>query len=275
TLAPLGEVIALGSDELDLAHTQQIRDVLRREQPEVIVNAAAYTAVDRAEEESELAMAVNARAPGVMAEEASKLGAALIHYSSDYVFDGEKGAPYVETDAPKPLSHYGRSKLEGENAISQVGGVHLILRTSWVYDLRRENFVTNVLKWAHSQQTIRIAADQVGSPTWSRALAEVTALVLAKGRDDVLGWLQERTGTYHLAGKGAASRFDWAKAIVELDSGREDGAPMQVQPAGAEEFPAAARRPAFSALSCDRFEEVFGLQMPHWQDALALAMRGD
>ncbi len=275
TLAPLGEVVALGSDELDLAQPPQILETIRREQPEIIVNAAAYTAVDRAEQEQDLAMAVNSIAPGVMAEEALKLGAALIHYSSDYVFDGEKGGMYVESDPPNPLSQYGRSKLEGEKAIEQVGGVHLILRTSWVYGLRRDNFVMKVLKWARSQQTLRIAADQFGSPTWSRVLAEVTALVLAKGRDDVLGWLQERTGIYHLAGKGAASRFDWAKAIVSLDSGRANSAASEVQPARAEEFPTAARRPVYSALSCDRFEEVFGLLIPDWQDALALAMRGD
>ena len=181
----------------------------------------------------------------------------------------------METDAPNPLSKYGKSKLKGEQTIEQVGGNYLILRTSWVYDLRRENFVMKVLKWARSNQKLRIATDQVGSPTWSRALAEITALVLAKGRDDVLGWLQEQKGTYHLAGKGAASRFDWAEAIVELDSGREDGTPTQVQSAKAEEFPTAARRPVYSALSCDRFEEVFGLQIPDWQAALALAMGGD
>ena len=275
TLTPLGEVVALGSDEVDLAHVQQIRELLRREQPEVIVNAAAYTAVDGAEQEPELATAVNSTAPGVMAEEALKLGAALIHYSSDYVFDGKKGNLYVESDLPNPLSQYGRSKMVGEKAIEQAGGNYLILRTSWVYDLRRENFVTKVLKWARSHRDLRIADDQFGSPTWSRALAEITALVLAKGRDDVRGWLQERKGIYHLAGKGAASRFDWAVAILELDPGRGDRARKQVQPAKAKEFPTAARRPAYSALSCDRFEEVFGLQMPRWQDALALAMSGD
>ena len=275
TLSYLGEVVAMGSDGIDLAQLSQVADTIRREQPEVIVNAAAYTAVDRAEQEAELAMAVNARAPGVIAEEASELGAALIHYSSDYVFDGEKDDLYLESDLPNPLSQYGRSKLEGEKAIEQVGGNYLILRTSWVYDLRRENFVTKVLKWARSNQNLRIATDQVGSPTWSRTLAETTALVLAKGRDDVLGWLQERKGIYHLAGKGAASRFDWAEAILELDPGREDGAPAQIQPAEAEEFPTAARRPAYSALSCDRFEEVFGLEIPDWQAALALAMSGD
>jgi len=275
SLAPLGDVVALGSEELDLAQADLLREALRREQPEIIVNAAAYTAVDRAEQEPELATAVNSIASRVIAEEASELGAALIHYSSDYVFDGKKGDFYVESDLPNPLSQYGRSKLEGEKAIEQVGGNYLILRTSWVYDLRRENFVSKVLKWARSNQNLRIATDQIGSPTWSRALAEITALVLGKGRDDVLGWLQERKGTFHLAGKGAASRFDWAVAILELDSGWEDGAPTQVQRAKAEEFPTAARRPAYSALSCDRFEEVFGLQMPHWQAALALAMSGD
>ncbi|GMR11328.1 MAG: dTDP-4-dehydrorhamnose reductase [Anaerolineae bacterium] len=275
TLAPLGEVVALGSDELDLAHTQQIRDVLRRKQPEIIVNAAAYTAVDRAEEESELAMAVNARAPAMMAEQALKQGAALIHYSTDYVFDGTKGAPYVETDAPNPLSQYGKSKLEGEQAIEQVGGNYLILRTSWVYGLRRDNFVMKALRWAGTQKTLRIVSDQVGSPTWSRVLAEITALVLAKGRDDVLGWLQERSGIYHLAGKGAASRFDWAKSILDLDPGNDHHSVEEIRPAQAEEFPTLARRPAYSALSCDRFEEAFGLQIPDWQAALALAMGGD
>ena len=272
TLAPLGSVVALGRADLDLAEAEQILDVVRRELPQVIVNAAAYTAVDKAEEEPELAMAVNATALGILAEEADRQGAALLHYSTDYVFDGTKGAPYVEADRPNPINQYGKSKLAGERAIEQVGGAYLILRTSWVYSLRRDSFVTKVLAWARSQATLHVVAHQVGSPTWCRMLAEVTALMLAKGGKDVVGWLSERKGVYHLAGKGAVSRFDWARAVLDLDPNPEQHSVKEVSPARAEEFPTPARRPAYSALSCDRFESVFGLSVPDWRWSLRLAM---
>jgi dTDP-4-dehydrorhamnose reductase len=272
TLAPLGEVIPLDYPEIDLAQPESLRAVIRQARPAVIVNATAYTAVDRAESEPELAGAINGQAPRVMAEEARDLGAALIHYSTDYVFDGTKGSSYRETDVPNPLGVYGQSKLAGERAIQESGGAYLILRTSWVYSLRRDSFVTKVLAWARQQPVLRVVADQVSNPTWGRMLAEVNAQLLAKAGGDAAGWVQERAGLYHLAGEGAASRYEWAKAILDCDPRREEQVVQRIEPAATSEFPAPARRPLYSALNCDRFVETFGLRLPDWRAALRLAM---
>ncbi|MBE0669170.1 MAG: dTDP-4-dehydrorhamnose reductase, partial [Anaerolineales bacterium] len=184
TLAPLGEVYALGPDELDLvdlkALTQRIRDI----KPQLIINASAYTAVDRAEQEPELAMLLNAHAPQVMAEAAHELHAPFIHYSTDYVFDGTKTSAYTEEDPANPLNVYGQSKWKGEQAIAQVGGAYVILRTSWVYSLRGDGFVPKVLAWARAQETLKIVTDQIGSPTWARMLAEATAATVARSIPD-------------------------------------------------------------------------------------------
>ncbi len=272
TLAPLGEVIPLDYPALDLADEGQVRLLVRRVAPQVIVNATAYTAVDRAETESDLAYAVNARAPQLLAEEAQAIGAALIHFSTDYVFDGVKGAPYVETDLPNPLGVYGASKLAGEQAIQQVGGVYLILRAAWVYSTRRESFVTKVLQWARQQRALRIVADQVSNPTWARALAEITAQLLAQGGLQVVPWLAERAGLYHLAGDGYASRYEWAQAILRLDPHPEEQIVEAVEPALTTDFPTPAHRPLFSALNCDKFMDTFGLRLPDWRNALRLAL---
>ena len=269
TLAVLGEVIALDYPEINLAQADEVRRVVRQVRPEVIANASAYTAVDRAESESELAYAINARAPGILAEEAADLGAALVHYSTDYVFDGSKGSPYVETDPPNPLGVYGRSKLEGERAVEQVGGKYLILRTSWVYSLRRDSFVTKVLQWSRQQTSLRVVDDQVSNPTWARMLAEVTAQLLAKADKD---WLGERGGLYHLAGDGFTSRWGWAQAILRHDAHKEEQVTRQVLPASTLDFPTPAQRPLFSALDCQKFARTFGLGLPPWEEALRLAM---
>lgn len=271
-LAPLGEVMALDFPEIDLVQSESLRPVVRSFRPDVIVNATAYTAVDKAESEAEVAMAINGRAPGVMAEEARELGAALVHYSTDYVFNGEKGSPYVETDETGPLGVYGESKLAGERAIQEVDGAYLILRTSWVYSLRRASFVTKVLEWSRVQETLRVVSDQVSNPTWCRMLAEVSAQLLAKGSDDLFGWIRERRGVYHLAGDGSASRFEWAKAILELDPRREEQVTRVLSPASTADFPTPAQRPRYSALNCDRFYQTFGLRLPPWRAALELAM---
>lgn len=271
-LAPLGEVVALDYPEIDLAQGESLRRVVREARPEVIVNATAYTAVDRAESEVEMAMAINAAAPRVMAEEALRLGAGLIHYSTDYVFDGALGRPYRESDPPNPLGIYGKSKLAGEQAIQEVGGAFLILRTSWVYSLRRESFVTRVLEWARRQEVLRVVDDQVGSPTWCRMLAEASAQLLARAGERPAGWLRERRGIYHLAGSGTASRYEWARAILEGDPRREEQAVRQLQPALTREFPTPAQRPLFTALDCERFADTFALRLPPWQEALRLAM---
>lgn len=279
-LRPLGEVRTLDYPEIDLADADQIRRVVREAAPQIIANATAYTAVDRAESEAEVAMAINARAPGILAEEAKALGAALIHYSTDYVFDGLKGSAYKENDAPNPLNVYGRSKLAGEGALGQVGGVHLTFRTSWVYSLRRNSFVTKALGWARKQPELRVVTDQVGSPTWARMLAETSAQVLAMGiragsPEYLLGWLGERTGVYHLGGEGAASRLEWVQAILENDPRKDEQVTRRITPALTPEFPTPARRPLYSALDCNLFTETFGLRLPHWRDSLRLAMERD
>jgi dTDP-4-dehydrorhamnose reductase len=274
TLAPLGAVKAVDSPEVDLADADGVRPLVREARPEIIVNATAYTAVDRAESEPERAMAVNGIAPGVLAEEAKALGALLVHYSTDYVFDGRNGQPYVETDIPNPLNVYGRTKLTGEEAIRDVGGAYLILRTSWVYSLRRGSFITKVLQWARERPVLRIVEDQIGSPTWARMLAEATAMVLAKGGEGIVEWLRDRSGVYHLAGEGSASRFEWAKAVLDLDPQKEEQIVEKVLPASSTEFRTEARRPANSSLCCDRFEGAFGLRLPKWEEALRMAMEG-
>ncbi len=268
TLAPLGPVSALDYTQLDLQDFDAVRKKVRDLRPELIVNASAYTNVDQAERESEKAYAINATAPGILAKEAASLDAALIHYSTDYVFDGRKGRPYSETDVPNPLSVYGRSKLAGERAIQAGGGAYLILRTAWVYSLRGNAFVTKVLHWSRQSETLRIVDDQVSNPTWARMLAEVTAQVLARGGNV----LREHKGLYHLAGRGHASRFEWAQEILRLDPKREEQAVEQLLPGLTRDFPTPAQRPLFSALDCSRFEDTFGLCLPDWRAALRLAM---
>jgi dTDP-4-dehydrorhamnose reductase len=204
TLATLGELTAVDYPEIDLECPESGRDLIRQIHPQVIVNAAAYTAVDQAETEQERAWKINALAPGMLAEEARKLNALFIHYSTDYVFDGTKGAPYVEEDAPNPLNFYGRSKLEGERLVQEAEGVSLILRTSWVYSLRQQGgFVGKVLQWSRQQETLRMVDDQIGNPTWARMLAEITSQVLARGEK----YIHERTGLYHLCGQRFCQPF--------------------------------------------------------------------
>ncbi|MBW2020904.1 MAG: dTDP-4-dehydrorhamnose reductase [Deltaproteobacteria bacterium] len=272
TLATLGDVVALGFSQIDLTQDGAVRQVMRQMQPQIIVNAAAYTAVDQAENEPDKALAVNGDAPGIMAEEAKALSAAFVHYSTDYVFDGKKGEPYCETDMPNPLNVYGQTKLAGEQVIDQVGGAYLILRTSWVYSLRRDSFVTQVLRWARQQPTLRIVTDQVSNPTWCRMLAEATAQVLAMGGEDVVPWLAEYRGMYHLAGDGYTSRLEWAREILKYDPRQEEQVVQHVQPALTAEFPSPAQRPRFSSLNCDRFFETFGIRLPDWKYALHMAM---
>jgi dTDP-4-dehydrorhamnose reductase len=238
----------------------------------VIVNATAYTAVDRAENEAELAMTINGLAPGKLAETAAELGAVFMHYSTDYVFDGMKGSAYLESDEPNPLSVYGSSKLAGERAIAKVNSAYLILRTSWVYSLRRDSFVTKVLGWARQKRTLRVVSDQISNPTWARILAEVTGLMLAKGSADIHNWISERKGLYHLAGSGCASRYEWAQAIIRHDPRREEQIVEELQPALTAEFPTPAQRPLYSCLDCSLFFERFGLRLPDWEQALKLAM---
>ena len=272
TLLPLGELTAFGRQDLDLSDPDRIREVIRTVRPDLIVNAAAYTAVDRAENEPELARAVNAVAVGVLAEESLEAGASLLHYSTDYVFDGSKSGAYDEQDEPNPLNVYGQTKLEGERAIRAIGGAYLILRTSWVYSLRRESFVTKVLRWAREQEIVRVVSDQIGAPTWARALAEATAQVLSQGVSDIRELLTHHTGIYHLAGAGSASRYEWAQMILELDPRPEEQVVKELLPADATDFPTRALRPRDSTLDCTRFESHFGVRLPPWPKSLELAL---
>jgi dTDP-4-dehydrorhamnose reductase len=268
TLQPLGEVVALDYPEVNMADAASIRKTVQQHCPEVIVNATAYTAVDKAESEPELAEAINGTGSGILAEEARKMNAVLIHYSTDYVFDGKKGSPYTETDAPNPINVYGLTKLQGEQAIQQVDGVYLIFRTSWVYSLRRDSFVIKVLQWARQNEVLRIVDDQIANPTWARMLAEITSQVLARGEE----YIHERAGLYHLAGSGFASRFEWARLILDLDPNRHEQMVKEMLPAPTSDFPTPARRPLFSVLNCDKFAATFGLRLPPWEAALRMAM---
>jgi dTDP-4-dehydrorhamnose reductase len=269
---PLGPLVALDAPEVDITDRQVVLRLVREHRPAAILNAAAYTAVDLAESQPDLAQAVNGSAPGYLAEAAASIKAALVHISTDYVFDGAKGSPYVEADAPHPLGVYGRSKLLGEQAITQVDGAYLIFRTSWLYSLRRDSFVAKVLGWARQQTALHLVTDQIGNPTWARPLAEAIAQLLAMSGGDLHSWMHERRGLYHLAGDGYASRLEWARAILQFDPHPQEQIVRQVLPALTAEFPTPAQRPLFSALDCSLFTDTFGLRLPPWETALGLAL---
>jgi dTDP-4-dehydrorhamnose reductase len=262
SLASLGELVACDRRHLDLSDPEALRAAVRSIAPSVIVNAAAYTAVDKAETETGLADAINAAAPGLLAEEARRLGARLIHYSTDYVFDGTKPTPYLETDATTPLSAYGRSKREGEKAIGASGARHLIFRTSWVYGLHGANFMKTMLRLGRERDELRVVADQVGAPTWTRHLADITALVLATR--------ETAEGLYHLAASGETSWHGYAEAIFAnaKATGLLDSSPL-VHRISTAEYPLPAPRPANSRLDCTRFSRDFGLTLPDWRTGLA------
>ena len=261
SLACLGEVIACDRSQLDLARADPLRAALRSIAPAVIINAAAYTAVDKAEAEPGLADTSNSLAPGILAEEARRLDALLIHYSTDYVFDGSKATAYTEDDAPAPLSAYGRSKLGGERAIAAAGGRHLIFRTSWVYGLHGANFMKTMLRLARERNELRVVGDQVGAPTWSRHLADATSHVLARKEIPY--------GLYHLAAAGETSWHGYAEAIFgeALRAGLLENIPVVNRIASAD-FPLPAARPANSRLDCSRFRRDFGLALPDWRTGL-------
>ena len=272
TLAPLGEIYALGPEELNLTQLDALAQRIHEVHPQVIVNASAYTAVDRAEQQVDLAMQLNVQAPAVMAKAARELNVTLIHFSTDYVFDGEKDFAYTEDDATNPLNVYGQSKLDGEQAIIKAGCTYVILRTSWVYSLRGDSFVSKTLAWARQQEKLRIVSDQVGSPTWARMLAEITAVVLAQSKSAPQDYFTERSGVYHLGGSGSVSRLDFARAILRLDSRADEQKVRTLEAASTADFPTPAKRPLRTSLDCSRFESTFGLRLPNWEESLRLAM---
>ena len=258
-----GEVIAVDRTRLDLSRPESIRQAMAEIQPDLVVNAGAYTAVDKAESEPELANAVNGIAPGILAEECEKLGASLIHFSTDYVFDGSHGSAYLETDSTDPLGTYGKSKLAGEEAIRKAGNRHIIIRTAWVYgNGGKGNFVKTMLRLGKEREEIRVVADQIGSPTWTRDLAEAISQIIP-----LLG--AETFGTYQYTNSGVCSWYDFAIAIFE--EAAKLALPLKVQrviPITTSEYPTPAKRPAFSVLSTVKISALLGTHPPHWRQGL-------
>lgn len=265
TLLPLGRVIALDRAQLDLTQPDAIRKTIRETSPDIIVNAAGYTAVDSAEKEPDLAMQVNAIAPGIMAEETKRLNALLVHYSTDYVFDGTHSTPYVEEDGPNPVNTYGKTKLEGERAITAVGGKHLILRASWIYSARGTNFVLTMLKLGRERAELSVVDDQIGSPTAARDLAKTTAELLSLYQGTA-----EHTGVFHLSASGYVSRFAFAQEIIatakQLSGTQHPWA--SVRATTTENYPLPAARPLNAATSKEKIQRVFNTEMTNWKSQL-------
>ena len=269
TLQPLGPVRAMDYPEVDFADLNALRRLVREAKPSLIVNAAAYTAVDKAESETDKARAVNTLAPGLLAEEAQRLGIPLIHYSTDYVYDGSGETPRSEDTATGPLGFYGQTKLEGDQAIAASGCAHLIFRTSWVYGVRGSNFMLTMLRLAREREELRVVSDQIGAPTWSRLIAQVTATALARcWQPGQSGGVAERSGVYHLVSAGFTSWHGFAQAIFENDSRRMEHKLKTLVPIATEEYPTPARRPKNSRLDCGKIKRVFGIHLPDWREAL-------
>ncbi|MFZ0521176.1 MAG: dTDP-4-dehydrorhamnose reductase [Candidatus Acidiferrales bacterium] len=286
-LPDFGELIALGRQDLDLSQPDEIRRVIREVHPDLIVNAAAYTAVDQAEREESLAQSINADAPAIIAEVAKQIGATVVHYSTDYVFDGTKTSPYEEDDRTNPINAYGRTKLAGEQAIRESGVRHLIFRTAWIYSTRGKNFLLTILRLATERDELRIVNDQIGAPTWSREIASATTQVLQRILDRKAGssrWA-ELTGTYHMTAAGETDWFDFANAILQEAKTKEASpAPWftattrskpfvvrNIVPISTLEYPTPARRPAYSVLSNARLANTFDINLEDWRAQLQQA----
>ncbi len=279
SLACLGEVIARGRGPdggVDLADLDAVRAAVRAIQPGLIVNAAAYTAVDKAEQERDLAFRINGGAVGVLAQEALAVGAGLVHYSTDYVFPGDRQRPYREDDATGPLGVYGQSKLAGETAIRQAGVPHLILRTAWVYGRRGQNFLLTMLRLMREREVLRVVYDQHGAPTWSRLIAEATALLIAHSTRNSQFDPGDKAGTYHLTCQGQTTWYGFAEKIRELGlaSGLLPEACARLEPIPTSGYPTPARRPEYSVLSNEKLFEAFDLALPDWEKALRLCLDG-
>lgn len=271
SLQGLGDIIALDRTQFDLGDSDKLRQTIRDIKPNLIVNPAAYTAVDRAESEPEIAMQINGIAPGIMAEEASRIGSAIIHYSTDYVFDGCKPGQYLEEDTPNPVNVYGRTKLAGEQAIQVAGAPYLILRTSWVYAMRGQNFLLTIKRLAKERDALRIIDDQHGAPTWARTIADTTAHIIAKSfsRTGLLKQEEAWSNIYHLTAQGHTSWYGFANAI--LAQAALDKLPS-LTAIPTSEYPTAAVRPLNSQLCCDKLIKQF-CDLPDWRQALRLCIR--
>jgi dTDP-4-dehydrorhamnose reductase len=267
-LSSFFEVDAVDRSQLDLSRTEDIRTLVRKNAPDIIVNAAAYTAVDKAESDVELATAINAVAPGVLAEEAKRAGALLVHYSTDYVFDGSKRSAYIESDHVNPINVYGQTKADGEAAIRHSGCNHFIFRTSWVFSGRGSNFLLTMLRLGREREELRIIDDQIGAPTSSRMIARATEQVLRRGleRNPSSAWKQ--CGTYHMTSAGSVSWFGFAKEIFERGSALLDGRRPKLTPIKTSDYPTPAQRPLNSLLSCESLKSFYSISMPEWQTGL-------
>ena len=267
SLLPLGEVIALTQSKCDLSQPESLPDIVKHIKPDVIVNAAAYTTVDKAEEEEELATIINGTSVGVLAEEAKKHNALFVHYSTDYVFDGTKPEPYTEDDTPNPINAYGRSKLAGEEAVRKAGGKHLIFRTSWVYAARGNNFAKTILRLAREQDDLKVIADQYGAPTSAELIADITALVLY--RLNIIPAMREIADTYHLTASGETSWYGFSKKLLKTAIKNDRSIkikPEQVIAISTAEYPQAVQRPQNSRLDTRKLAKSFDLYLPSWQD---------
>ncbi len=271
TLTPLGQVTAVEHAQMDLTCADSIRSTIQALKPNLIINAAAYTAVDLAESEPESAHVINAIAPGILAEQAREIGAALVHFSTDYVFDGNSDQPYLPDDATNPLGVYGMTKLLGEQAIQAVGIPHLILRTSWVFSRRRSNFLLTMMKLAATQPEIRVVNDQHGCPTWSRSIALATADIIAASltHEDDQWHFAGHEGIYHVANKGSTTWYDFARHIFQI--AQPDPMPELI-PITTEDYPTAAVRPRNSILDCRQTKAEFGVELVSWQMAVEEAL---
>jgi dTDP-4-dehydrorhamnose reductase len=271
-LQGLGQVVALGRSDCDLADPEAIRRIVRAQAPDVVVNAAAYTAVDTAENDRADAFAVNADAPRVLAEETAKTGGLIIHFSTDYVFNGEKSGSYIESDATEPLNVYGQSKLEGERLVAAANPRHVILRTSWVFSPRGKNFAKTILRLAAERESLEVVSDQFGAPSSAAMLAAATGHLIE------WFWRNDRNaayGTYHLSGMGLTNWCEYARFVIKetlLLGISLKVRPEHVRPISAANYPTPARRPTNSHLDTSRFQKTFGYELPHWQDSVRQAL---
>ena len=286
TLLPLGAVVAVGAPatmtvttraSLDLGDLDALRSTIRAARPELVVCAAAWTDVDGAEADPDGAMRINRDAVAALGDESRRGRFAVLHFSTDFVFDGASGRAYVEDDPPNPLSVYGRSKLAGEQALLETDAPAIVLRTAWVWSLRRKSFVTSILRLARERPSLRVVDDQIGNPTWARDLAVASAAVVARARADAGGDVHAgftaARGVYHAAGAGAVSRFDFARAILDADPGKAEHVVTELLPVSSAAFPLPARRPTHAPLDPTRLRERFSVSLPPWRDALERAFR--
>lgn len=272
SLLPIAEVVAFGREEADFSKPENIRSIIQKNSPDVIVNAAAYTAVDKAEEDEKLAETINAEVPGIIAEEALKINALLVHYSTDYIFDGKKSSPYIETDTPNPVNAYGRTKLHGELNIQSSGCDYLILRTSWVYASRGENFLKTIVRLAREKEELDIISDQFGTPTWARYIADATAFLIQKKLARNVPGGSRINNIFHLSSKGECSWYQFADLIVSELKRVDRNLNTVINSITSEQYPTKAKRPENAVLCTDKVEHEMFLHNPGWDKSVKLCL---